>query len=327
MQVKAWLWNEPTEPSNLQLTDREIPAPQPGEVLVENRAIALNPVDWKLVRSKTNGWQPGHIPGVDAAGIVIACGEHTNFPTGTRVAFHHDLTKDGTFATHTVVAAKALLKIPDTVSFATAATVPCPGLTAWQAISKIPVIPERDILIIGGASATGTWLVQLAVQRGYRVWTTASRRHHGTLLELGAEGVFDYHDPNWNDALLQALEGRRLYAAIDNIGSQHARTLAPLIGYNGHLVCIAGRLPEPPLPAFSTVISLHEVALGAIYQHGRDADWAALRHSGAQLLNGIADRSMKPPQIQNFSFDHLADALATLHAGKQQGKLIAEVGQ
>ena len=325
MQVKAWLWNEPTEPSNLQLAHREIPAPHPGEVLIENKAIALNPVDWKLVRSKTNGWQPGHIPGVDAAGTVVACGEHTNIPIGTRVAVHHDLTKDGTFATHTVVAAKALLKIPDSVSFASAATIPCPGLTAWQAISKVPVIAERDIVITGGASATGTWLVQLAVQRGYRVWTTASRQHHSQLLELGAEGVFDYHDPNWLDALQQALEGRRLYAAIDNIGSQHARTLAPLISYNGHLVCIAGRLPEPPLPAFSTVISLHEVALGAIYQHGHDQDWAALRHAGAELLNGIASGSLRTPEITSFSFDRLAEALATLQAGKQHGKLITEL--
>jgi NADPH:quinone reductase len=325
VQTKAWVWMEPSEPSALQLTQRDLPAPQPGEVLIENKAIALNPVDWKLVRSKTSGWQPGHIPGVDAAGIVVAHGEHTQIPLGTRVAFHHDMTKDGTFATHTIVAAKALLNIPDNVSFASAATVPCPGLTAWQAISKFPDAPERDILIIGGASATGTWLVQIAAKRGYRVWSTASRQHHGRVLELGAEAVFDYHDPNWHDALQQALEGRRLYAAIDNIGAQHASTLAPLINYKGHLVCIAGRLKEPPLPAFTTVISLHEIALGAIYQHGRDNDWATLHQSGAELLNAIADGTMSTPQIASFSFDQLPEALAALHQGRQQGKLIAEL--
>jgi hypothetical protein len=73
------------------------------------------------------------------------------------------------------------------------------------------------------------------------------------------------------------------------------------------------------------VISLHEIALGAIYQHGRDPDWIALRQCGAELLNGIADGTSKTPEIAGFRFDRLAEALAELQAGKQQGKLVAEL--
>lgn len=325
MEIKAWVWTGNTEPSGLQQTQRQISGPQPDEVLVENQAVALNPVDWKLLQSTNTGWPLGHIPGVDAAGIVLAAGANANVLVGTRVAYHHDLRRDGTYATHTVVAAKALLKVPDAVSFTSAAAVPCPGLTAWQALAKVPEAPGRDVLIIGGGSATGTYLTQLAIQRGYRVWTTASTKHRESLLKAGVAGIFDYRDTGWRDALLRDLEGRRLYAAVDNIGEQHAKSLVPLIGYNGHLVCIMGRLNSPAVPPFSTVISLHEVALGAIYQYGREENWEELRRSGAQLLNGIARGTMKTPAIATFQFDQLPDALAALKAGKQPGKLIAEL--
>ena len=325
MKVTAWVWNEPCEPIALQLTEREIAAPQPGEVVIENKAVALNPVDWKLVRSKNNNWKPGHIPGVDGAGVVVACGEHTNVPLGTRVAYHHDLNRDGSFSTHTVIAAKAMLRIPESVSFRDAATMPCPGMTGWQALNKFPVVADRDVLITGGASATGTYMIQLAVSRGYRVWTTASGKNHARLLELGAEGVFDYHDSEWREALMRGLEGWMLYAAIDNVGAKHAEMLAPLINYNGHLVSICGRVAAPPLPAFTTVISLHEIALGAIHQYGRDHDWATLRESAAEILNGLAAGTMKTPPIETFEFGKLNEALESLRTGTQQGKLIAEM--
>ena len=325
MKVKAWVWNEACEPVALSLVEQEIAAPQPGEVVIENKAVPLNPVDWKLVRSKTNGWQPGHIPGVDGAGVVVACGEHTNVPLGTRVAFHHDLNRNGSFATHTVVAARALLRLPDAVSFVDAATMPCPGLTGWQSVNKFPVVADRDVLIVGGASATGTYMIQLAVARGYRVWTTASGKNHARLLDLGAEGVFDYHDPEWREALMRGLDGWLLYAAIDNVGAKHAETLAPLINYNGHLVSICGRVAAPPLPAFTTVISLHEIALGAIHQYGRDHDWATLRESAAEILNGLASGTMKTPEIKSFEFERLNEALEALRKGTQEGKLVTEL--
>lgn len=323
MQTTAWVWMGQSEPASLQLTQKQLPNPQPDEVLVANKAVALNPVDWKILRGAT----PGHIPGVDAAGVVVAAGANANVSVGARVAFHHDLTKDGTFATHTIVAAKALLGIPEGVRFVSAAAVPCPGLTAWQSIAKFPQAPGRDVLVTGGGSATGTYLIQLAIKRGYRVWTTASPRQHNKLLKTGVAGVFDYHDATWQDALLKALDGRRLYAAIDNIGEQNARSLAPLVGYNGHLVCIAGRLNAPPLPAFSTVISLHEIALGAIYQHGSEPNWVSLRQAGAELLGDIATGAMRTPEIAAFSFEQLPEALAALRSGTQQGKLVAELKQ
>lgn len=325
MKRTGWAWNGSADPAALQLAERALPEVVGDEVLVANRAVALNPVDWKVLGSTTLGWQPGHIPGVDAAGVVVASGPEAQVAEGARVMYHQNLARDGSFATHTVVAAKALHLLPDTVSFAEAATIPCPGLTVSQAIAKVPDAPGHDVLVIGGGAATGTFLVQLAAQRGYRVWTTASPEHRAALLNLGATEVLNYHDEGWRETLEKALEGHRLYAAFDTIGEQNARSLVPLIGYNGHLVCIQGRVNTPVMPAFSTVVSLHEVALGAIYRYGAREDWEQLRHLGAALLAQVAAGTLKTPARTEFRFDELPLTLAALKSGNAHGKLVAEL--
>ena len=325
MKVKGWAWLGKVEPEELELTERELAEPAADEVLVLNKAVALNPVDWKLLRSTTLGWKTGHFPGVNGAGVVVVAGAGAQVKVGARVAYHQALELEGSFATHTVIAAKALLTVPDEVSFASAATLPCPGLTAWQAIEKIPDAAGRDVLVIGGGAATGCYLIQLARKRGYRVWTTAAVKHHAMLKDLGAAGVFDYKDESWREQLQEGLKGAALYAAFDNVNEANARTLAPLLGYNGHLVCITGRLNTPATPAFSTVISLHEVALGMIYQFGSRQDWETLIAAGDGMLRDVASGEMRAPAIQSFAFDCLAAALRDLKAGRQTGKLVAEI--
>ncbi len=324
MEIQAWVWEGDPNPAGLILVQKEVPIPRGDQVFVANRAVALNPVDWKAFTWAALGWQLGHTPGVDAAGVVVACGPDAEIPIGARVAYHQDLQCDGSFASHTLVAAKALLSVPEAVSFIEAATVPCPGLTAWQATMKVPTAEDRDVLVIGGGAAVGVFLVQLAMKRGFRVWTTASPKHHAALLESGVAGVFDYHNPRWQEDLLLALRGERLFAVFDTVNETHARSLASLIGYNGHLVCIQDRLNAPAVPAFSTVISQHEVALGAIYRHGAKRDWEELHKAGTRILCDIASGTMKVPAVTTFSFGELSDALANLKAGRQQGKLITE---
>ncbi|WP_373695287.1 alcohol dehydrogenase catalytic domain-containing protein [Edaphobacter paludis] len=60
-------------------------------------------MDWKVLSGQLPGWKPGHTPGVDAAGVVVAAGEEASIAVGTRVAYHCDLQRPGSFAAHTVV--------------------------------------------------------------------------------------------------------------------------------------------------------------------------------------------------------------------------------
>lgn len=74
---------------------------------------------------------------------------------GARVAYHTSLSRSGSFARHTIVAARCVFPIPDSVSDLAAAAVPCPGLTAWMARAKVPDVAGRDVLVSGAGGAVG----------------------------------------------------------------------------------------------------------------------------------------------------------------------------
>lgn len=321
----AWTWTPGAGIDGLSLTRLPLPTPGPDEVLVANTAIALNPVDWKMIDWGRDDWQPDQVPGVDGVGIVIAVGSDANLRIGTRVAYHQSLTRGGSFAHYTLLRTRAVYPVPDSLDDATAASLPCPGLTAWQALTKLPACNNRDVLVTGAGGAVGYLLAQLALQRGLRVWVTASKKHREHLLQLGVAGVFDYRDGQWAPQLLEALGPRRLHGIFDTVSGNHATGLAPLLGYNGHLVCIQDRQENAPLPAFSTAISLHEVALNSIHAHGETLDWQELHDGAEHLMHGVADGQLQAPAKQFFDFAELPQALRRLKSGEGSGKWISRL--
>lgn len=321
----AWGWTPGAGLDGLQPIRKPLPTPGPGEILVANRAVALNPVDWKICEWGHPAWHQGTVPGVDGMGVVAAVGEGVDLPLGSRVAYHQSLTRDGSFAEYCLADASLVMPVPAHLDDAAAAAIPCPAMTAWQALAKVPNGPSRDVLVIGAGGAVGFYLVQLAVQRGLQVWATASPRHHATLKALGVVGAFDYRASDWQAQLQAALGERPLHALFDTVSGAHAASLAPLLGYNGHLVCIQDRQESAPLPAFSTAISLHEVALNSIHAHGRLLDRQHLKTQGQLLLQQVADGLLVAPKRQTFDFAELPQALRQLKEGKPVGKWVARL--
>lgn len=150
--MKAWIHEKTGDPDVLQLRDRPKPEPGRGELLVRNRAIGLNPVDWKFILWGHDAWEWPHIPGVDGAGEVEAVGEGvTPIALGARIAYHNDLLRPGSFAEYTVIPARAAIPLPDALPFAAAAAIPCPGLTAQQAVDKVALWPGAHVLVTGAS--------------------------------------------------------------------------------------------------------------------------------------------------------------------------------
>jgi len=324
---QAWGWTPGAGLDGLQLISKPLAQPGPGEVLVANRAIGLNPVDWKICEWGHPDWHQGTVPGVDGVGVVAAVGAGVDIPRGTRVAYHQSLSRDGSFAEYCLVDAYLLMQLPATIDDSVAAAVACPAITAWQALGKVPQGAATDVLVIGAGGAVGFYLAQLAVQRGLRVWATAGPQHHVTLKALGVIDVFDYHNAQWQAQLQSALGERPLHALFDTVSGAHAASLAPLLGYNGHLVCIQDRQETAPLPAFSSAISLHEVALNSIHAYGRLLDHQALRAAAQQLLQHVADGQLLTPQRRLFDFAELPQALRQLKEGNSGGKWVAQLSR
>ena len=310
IQTEAWRWPGPGAASTLYRAELDLPHPGETEVLVENRVIGFNPVDWKLVHSGHPSWQPGQVPGVDGMGIVVASGSRApQWRIGSRVAYHTDLRRHGSFARHTLVPTRALLPVPDALSDAAAAAFPCPGLTAWQVLAKLPPLPGEAVLINGAGSNVGRFTVCLALGAGLRVFASAGQAHHDELRRRGVQAAVDYHTPDWLTQLRSSNGNEPFSAAIDLVSDASALQLAPHLGYYGHLVSVLGRVENNPLPAFTHCLSLHEVALGAQHAHGSDKQWHTLITAGTQMLQKIAYGTLPLPPLEIAHFDALAEHL------------------
>ncbi|KZP07537.1 GroES-like protein [Athelia psychrophila] len=189
-----------------------IPAPGPGELLIKNGAIALNPVDWKIQKYGFAVETFPAIIGLDLAGIVEAVGEGViGFRKGDRVVASPTLRpRQGAFQQYTIAWAKYTAKVPQSVSIEQAASVPAgiitaavglyqaeqagAGLTApWEQDGQ-DKYNNRPILVLGGASSVGAYVIQLAKLSGFSpIIATASPRNTAYLESLGATNVLDRH--------------------------------------------------------------------------------------------------------------------------------------
>lgn len=325
--TRAWCWQAPSSSGELILLETvELPTLGAREVLVENRAIAFNPVDWKLIAAGHPAWKPGQIPGVDGMGTIAAVGSGAaHLRTGTRVAYHTDLRQQGSFAGHTIVPARALLPVTDALSDAAAVSLPCPGLTAWQALAKLPDLAGEALLIAGAASNVGRFATQLALQQGARVFASASRRHHDWLQQLGVQGVADYGASDWVDRLRAANGGEPFAAIVDLVSNRQATALTDHLGYYGHIVAVLGRVESSPQPAFTKCISLHEIALGAQHEFGSDRQWQRLVRAGEGMLAQMANGTLTVPPLKVGKFADLSALLAEFGTRGQGIKYVVEI--
>ncbi|MGG2464090.1 NADP-dependent oxidoreductase [Streptomyces sp. RGM 3693] len=165
-------------PDVLNVVDTPEPAPGTGDVLVRAVATSINPVDDKT-REGAIGEGTPPLPmtlGWDLAGIVVDGGS-SGLRVGERViAMSHQLSSGrGTWADLVALPAQAVAAAPQTVSLAEAATLPLPGLTAWQTLDWLAVNAGERLLIAGAAGAVGGLALQIARARGVKVDALVSR--------------------------------------------------------------------------------------------------------------------------------------------------------
>ncbi|KAJ3843109.1 chaperonin 10-like protein [Lentinula raphanica] len=223
----------------VRLEQIEVPKPASGQVLVQVFAAAQNPSDWmKLKRT----WpERGVIVGHDFSGVIRELGPDVSSEyrkIGQRVAGFLNAcvtVKDGgAFAAYCVADATMLVDLPDDMSFESASTIGLAAFTACQVLWQTQKLPTPlaiaqtpfPILVWGGASAVGQYVIQLAKQSGLQVITTASPQNHKLLESLGADAVFDYRDPSVVSKILAFCGGKPLNtSAVDCISIEESVAL------------------------------------------------------------------------------------------------------
>ncbi|MCK8783336.1 zinc-binding alcohol dehydrogenase family protein [Roseomonas sp. NAR14] len=189
------------------LIDLTLPEPSPPrgrDLLIEVRAVSVNPVDTKVRRNADPAGEP-RVLGFDAAGIVRAKGpESVLFPIGAEVFYAGAIDRPGSNAEFQLVDERIVGHKPKTLSFAESAALPLTAITAWEALFDrlhIPrggagakADPNSALLILGGGGGVGSIAIQLARRlTGLQVLATASRPEtREWCTTLGAHHVLDH---------------------------------------------------------------------------------------------------------------------------------------
>lgn len=206
--MRAVLYREIGDPSVLQLIERDVPEPGPGEVRVRVLASGVNPTDWRS--RSTPGWPmqyPEVIPHHDGAGVIDAVGPGVEtFAPGDRVwvmaARFGRLT--GTAQEYTVLPVWKVRPLPDGAPYELGAALGVPALTAHRALTVAENGPRRlapkaldgrTVLVAGGAGAVGNAAIQLARWAGATVISTVSGPEKAALATAaGAHHVVNYRE-------------------------------------------------------------------------------------------------------------------------------------
>ena len=230
----------PGGPEVLDIVERPVPAPGPGEVLLNVYAASVNRPDIQQRRGLYPP-PPGvtDIPGLDAAGTVAAIGDGVDtVKIGDAVCA---LTNGGAYADCVVVPAAQCMPLPRGFSFIEAASLPEAFFTAWNNIIWLGRLAQGETLLVqGGSSGVGMAGIQMArLLRGARVFATAgSAEKRAACMDLGADAVFDYRQ-DWAGAIRDHAGEHCLDVALDAQAGSYVQQQLDLMAPDGRLVFIA----------------------------------------------------------------------------------------
>lgn len=219
--------------------------PREHEIVVRNRAVAVNPIDWltQAIGDIMFPWiKYPFVLGSDVAGEVVEVGSAVSrFNVGDRVLGHavgadkaRNSSAGGAFQEYTVLLDHMAAPIPGAMAFENAAVLPLGLSTAACGLfqkdqlalahpSAFPKPTGKTVLIWGGSTSVGSNAIQLAVAAGYDVITTASPKNFGHVKTLGASQAFDYRSRTVVRDVVKAFNGRTIAGALAiGVGSAEA---------------------------------------------------------------------------------------------------------
>jgi NADPH:quinone reductase len=318
------------------LLDLEIdkPAPQARDLLVQVKAISVNPVDYKMrKRAEPKDGEPPKILGYDATGVVAATGpDVTLFKPGDEVWYAGSIIRPGTNSEFHLVDERIVGRKPKSLDFAAAAALPLTSITAWEMLFDRFAIPRdggegKSLLIVGGAGGVGSVCIQLArTLTRLTVIATASRPEtQAWCKELGAHHVIDHSKPMAEQ--LKA-KGHRFVDYIFGVthSDQHFDTIAEVIAPQGKF----GLIDDPKPFEFSKLkgksASLHWEAMftrSTFQTPDMDAQHRLLNEVAGMVDAGTI-RTTLAENLGPINAANLRRAHAMVESGRMRGKVVLE---
>ena len=316
----------------------DVAEPGAGQVLVAMKAVSLNYRDLAVVtgRYPRNASQPTVVAS-DGAGEVIAVGDGvTGFRPGDRVvgsffqswitgpfAREHGASAlggaiDGVLTQYRVFDQQGLLPVPEHLSFEEAATLPCAGLTAWNALVPSCHVQAGDTVLLLGTGGVSIFGLQFAKMHGARaIITSSSDAKLARAKTLGADETINYKtQPEWDKEVLRLTGGNGVDIVLEVGGGEtFVRSMSSVrasgqIAVIGVLTGMAGAVPLG-------FIGLQTLSVRGIF--------VGSRAMFDDMNRAIAANGLRPVVDRVFPFEQSADALRYLQSAQHFGKIVIKL--
>jgi zinc-binding alcohol dehydrogenase family protein len=335
MKAIGYLHNLPVEDEKaLENIDLDVPTAHGRDLLVEVKAVSVNPVDTKVRRGMVPEGGAYKVLGWDASGIVKAVGEEvTLFKVGDKVWYAGDLTRPGSNAEYQLVDERIVGNMPESLSFAEAAALPLTSITAWEMLFDRLLIPvdtavnPKSVLIIGAAGGVGSIMVQLLRQlTGVTIIGTASREESVQWLnELGAHHIINHREP-----LSEGLEAIGIpevdYVIGLNNTQDHYGEIVKCLAPQGHFGLIDGAEQLDAMPLKRKSISLHWELMftRSLFQTPDMIEQHKLLNEVSLLIDKGLIKTTIAHQLGTINAKNLIKAHAMLELQQAHGKIVLE---
>ena len=316
------------------LVDIELPSPEVGvrDLLIEVRAVSVNPVDYKVRSGSPPEDEAWKVLGWDAAGVVAAVGQDvTLFAPGDEVFYAGSVVRPGTNSEYHLVDERIVGAKPKTLDWGEAAALPLTALTAWEMLFdrldvRRPVLGAANaILIIGGAGGVGSIATQLArALTGLTVVTTASRPE--TIewsIDMGAHHVVDHGKPLAAQIADLGL-GAPAFVFSTTQTDAHATEIVELIAPQGRFGLI-DHLADANL-FMGKSLSIHWEMMFSRSMHATAdvAEQGRILNEISRLIDAGTLRTTMTERVTPINAENLKRVHAQLESGTTRGKIVLE---
>ncbi|MFN0315938.1 MAG: zinc-dependent alcohol dehydrogenase family protein [Burkholderiales bacterium] len=320
---------------SITLAERADPKPGPGQILIKTKAWSLNYRDLLVAKGSYGAPPPmGRIPLSDGVGEVVETGTGvTRVKVGDRVAgcfmqgwLGGDVTPaiaatamggaiDGMLAQYVVLSEQGVVQVPAHMSDEEAATLPCAGVTAWNALVREARIRAGDTVLLLGTGGVSLLALQFAKMHGARcIVTSSSSEKLETATRLGADETINYRaNPNWDKAVLEMTSGRGADIVVEVGGAGTFDKSLACVRMGGS-VCMIGVLTGTSAPVSTAAILRRSIRVFGIYVGSRDMF--------EEMNRAIALHKLRPHIGKRFAFAEARAAYDYLDSAAHTGKVV-----
>jgi NADPH:quinone reductase-like Zn-dependent oxidoreductase len=301
---------------NLELKDMPMPVLKSDEVVIQAKAISINPVDIKTRMGKSlyeelKGWNEPIILGWDVSGVITETGSAvTEFKNGDEVFGMINFPGHGkAYAEYVASPASHVALKPSNISHEAAAAATLAALTAWQSlVTHAKLKKGQKVLIHAAAGGVGHYAVQMAKHLGAYVIGTSSASNREFVLGLGADEQIDYKTSKIEDAV----QGVDL--VLDSIGDATIDSSVAVTKKGGTVIFLPSGVSDEKLKRLnSSGVNCYRIL---VESNGDDMT----------IIAGLLEKGIIESFVSGvFPFEKMAEAHQQIETGKTKGKIVVTI--